>query len=47
MIMAEYRCFFCKRTISEDHVRRRVRCIYCGSKILFKPRTVETTIEAV
>jgi len=44
--MSEYKCFFCNRTISEDQVKRRVRCVYCGSKILFKSRNVSTKVKA-
>jgi DNA-directed RNA polymerase subunit RPC12/RpoP len=44
--MSEYRCFFCKKAISADNIKRRVRCIYCGSKIIFKSRSTNTKIKA-
>ncbi|MFH1212141.1 MAG: DNA-directed RNA polymerase subunit P [Candidatus Woesearchaeota archaeon] len=44
--MVSYKCFNCNKTISLDNVKRRVRCIYCGSKILFKERTVSTKVLA-
>jgi DNA-directed RNA polymerase subunit RPC12/RpoP len=44
--MPEYKCFFCNKTISADNIKRRVRCIYCGSKLIFKSRTVGTKVKA-
>ena len=44
--MAEYKCFSCNKEISEQHIRKKVRCIYCGSKIIFKPRTHSATVKA-
>jgi len=29
-----------------DYLRKKVRCPYCGSKILFKPRSISTKIKA-
>lgn len=34
-----YKCFFCSRELKEENIKKRVRCLYCGSKIVFKPRT--------
>ncbi len=45
--MVEYKCFNCGKTIDSQSVKKRVRCIYCGSKILFKPRVVKTKVKAV
>jgi DNA-directed RNA polymerase subunit RPC12/RpoP len=45
--MAEYKCFECNKKISPDYLRKKVRCPYCGSKILFKPRTGTTKIKAI
>ncbi|PIO00244.1 DNA-directed RNA polymerase subunit P [archaeon CG10_big_fil_rev_8_21_14_0_10_43_11] len=36
--MVDYKCFDCGRTVEAEHVRRRVRCPYCSSKILLKQR---------
>ncbi len=44
--MAEYKCFDCGKTIPQNLIRRRVRCPYCGSKILYKPRTRITRVKA-
>ncbi|MBR9700515.1 DNA-directed RNA polymerase subunit P [Candidatus Woesearchaeota archaeon] len=44
--MQMYKCFYCKKEIKPEHIRKRVRCVYCGSKILFKARTKNVTIQA-
>lgn len=45
--MVKYTCFICDRKISKESMGKRVRCIYCGSKILFKSRTALTKVKAV
>ena len=45
--MAEYKCFNCSKMNSSEQMRKRVRCIYCGSKIVFKVRTKPTIVEAI
>ncbi|MBS3159339.1 DNA-directed RNA polymerase subunit P [Candidatus Woesearchaeota archaeon] len=45
--MAIYECLGCKRSIESENVKRRVRCQYCGSKLLLKPRIIATNIEAI
>ena len=45
--MADYKCFGCNKEVSPDYLRKRVRCPYCGSKIVFKMRTRSTTIKAL
>jgi DNA-directed RNA polymerase subunit RPC12/RpoP len=44
--MVEYRCFQCNKIVNHDYVKKRVRCPYCGSKIIFKQRTATTKIKA-
>ena len=44
--MVEYRCFECNKKVSEDYLKKKIRCHYCGSKMLFKPRSVVTTVKA-
>ncbi|MGM5485247.1 MAG: DNA-directed RNA polymerase subunit P [Nanobdellota archaeon] len=44
--MVEYTCFKCNRKVESDFLRKKVRCPYCGSKILFKSRTATTRIKA-
>ncbi|MBU1201320.1 MAG: DNA-directed RNA polymerase subunit P [Nanoarchaeota archaeon] len=44
--MSSYKCFSCNKTISDSQVSKRVRCLYCGSKIIFKERNVVTNVKA-
>jgi len=44
--MVEYRCFDCNKKVSEDYLKKKIRCPYCGSKMLFKPRSVVTIVKA-
>jgi DNA-directed RNA polymerase subunit RPC12/RpoP len=44
--MAKYKCFSCNKKVGDEYVAKRVRCPYCGSKMLFKPRSVATTVKA-
>ena len=41
-----YRCFFCGKDIKEESIKKKVRCIYCGSKIVFKARSNPTKVIA-
>jgi DNA-directed RNA polymerase subunit RPC12/RpoP len=45
--MAEYKCLLCNKNINADYLKKRIRCPYCGSKIIFKPRTRSTTVKAI
>ncbi len=45
--MTNYKCFQCQKDINEEHIRSRVRCIYCGSRVLYKERSVTTKIKAI
>jgi len=44
--MSEYKCFYCQKDVSDEYTRKRVRCPYCGSKILVKPNSVPTKVKA-
>ncbi|MBS3142170.1 DNA-directed RNA polymerase subunit P [Candidatus Woesearchaeota archaeon] len=44
--MVKYKCFYCNKKVSDDYVTKRVRCPYCGSKILFKTRSTSTKVKA-
>ncbi|MBU5557982.1 MAG: DNA-directed RNA polymerase subunit P [Candidatus Aenigmatarchaeota archaeon] len=37
-----YRCLNCSKSIDIEHVKERVRCPYCGHRIIIKerPKTV-------
>jgi len=45
--MVNYMCIECQKEVSHELVKKRVRCPYCGSKILYKPRLKSTIVEAV
>jgi len=45
--MVKYTCFLCDKKISTELMGRRVRCPFCGSKILHKSRSVSTKVKAV
>ena len=40
--MVEYKCFSCGKTVSDTYTRKKVRCPYCGSKMLYKSRATTT-----
>ena len=42
----EYKCFDCNHVVEQEFLRKRVRCPYCGGKMLFKTRTAITKIKA-
>jgi DNA-directed RNA polymerase subunit RPC12/RpoP len=44
--MVDYKCFNCGKTGKSELVRERVRCPYCGSKIWFKPRSINVKVKA-
>lgn len=44
--MVEYKCFYCNKKVGTEYLRKKVRCPYCGSKILYKPRLVSTKVKA-
>jgi len=45
--MVQYKCFQCGKVIKEDYLKKKIRCPYCGSKILFKPRIISSTVKAI
>ncbi|HIG96004.1 TPA: DNA-directed RNA polymerase subunit P [Candidatus Woesearchaeota archaeon] len=42
----EYKCFSCDHKVGDEYLKKRIRCPYCGSKILFKPREQTTKVLA-
>ena len=44
--MATYKCFQCNKEIPDRYIRKRIRCPYCGSKLIFKPRSTITKVKA-
>jgi DNA-directed RNA polymerase subunit RPC12/RpoP len=45
--MVKYTCFSCNKKVGTELMGRRVRCPYCGSKLLYKSRSVITKVKAV
>lgn len=42
-----YHCFNCDSKISiKEYLKKRVRCPYCGSKILYKQRIAISKVKA-
>ncbi len=41
-----YICFSCKAEVGEEYTRIRVRCPYCGNKLLLKTRSDSVTVKA-
>jgi len=44
--MATHKCFQCEKVVKQDYTKKKIRCPYCGSKILYKPRVVSTKVKA-
>lgn len=44
--MVVHKCFDCNKIIKKEYLKKKVRCPYCGSKILYKPRTISSTVKA-
>jgi DNA-directed RNA polymerase subunit RPC12/RpoP len=44
--MVTYKCLVCDKIIKEDYIKKKIRCPYCGSKILYKPKTITTKVKA-
>lgn len=41
-----YKCFHCDKTVEDSYTQTRVRCPYCGGKILCKGRSNITKVKA-
>jgi len=41
--MTDYKCFNCKKHVKPDYIKKKIRCPYCGYKVLYKERSVSTT----
>ncbi|MBI5002238.1 DNA-directed RNA polymerase subunit P [Candidatus Woesearchaeota archaeon] len=44
--MVEYKCFDCNKVVGVEFLRKKVRCPYCGSKMLYKARATVTKVKA-
>ena len=45
--MTTLKCFNCNKIIKQDYIKKKVRCPYCGYKILYKPRIINTKVQAI
>lgn len=45
--MTAYKCSSCSKQIDTTMLRKRVRCPYCGSKVLVKERVTSKKIKAI
>lgn len=45
--MTGYKCFGCSKEVRVEYAKKKVRCPYCGSKVLYKSRTMPTVVKAV
>ncbi|MFC1727982.1 DNA-directed RNA polymerase subunit P [Nanoarchaeota archaeon] len=45
-MQTEYKCFDCNKTVSMEYLRKKIRCPYCGGKMLFKQKQVSTKVQA-
>ncbi|MFH1276651.1 MAG: DNA-directed RNA polymerase subunit P [Candidatus Woesearchaeota archaeon] len=41
-----YLCFDCGKKVEEEYIKSRVRCQYCGGKVLYKDRRTVVKIKA-
>ena len=41
-----YICFSCLKQVDEEYTKSRVRCPYCGGKVLMKDRLVPVHVKA-
>jgi DNA-directed RNA polymerase subunit P len=44
--MVMYKCFKCLKEVGDNLITKRIRCPYCGSKMLYKPRSTTTKVKA-
>lgn len=44
--MVSYKCFECNKEVKSEYTRKKVRCPYCGGKILYKMRSVSAQVKA-
>jgi DNA-directed RNA polymerase subunit RPC12/RpoP len=44
--MGSCKCFSCEKKVGEEFLKKKVRCPFCGAKMVFKPRTQLTKVKA-
>ncbi len=45
--MTDYVCFTCGKEVKQEYVKKKIRCPYCGAKILYKPTKIAVKVKAV
>jgi len=45
--MITYKCFDCQKKVSDTMLGRKIRCPYCGAKMLYKTRGTTTKVKAI
>jgi len=45
--MINYKCINCGKKIKEEYIKKKIRCPHCGSKIIYKTRTMTTKVKAI
>ena len=43
----KFKCFECGKEVSQDYLRKKIRCPYCGGRVLHKTRINPTKVKAV
>jgi len=43
--MTSYKCFQCGKNVKQEYIKKKIRCPYCGYRVLFKERTVTKKIK--
>ncbi|MBI4140164.1 DNA-directed RNA polymerase subunit P [Candidatus Woesearchaeota archaeon] len=41
-----YTCFYCRKEVPDELRGKKIRCPYCGNKVLIKERGVTTKVSA-
>jgi len=42
----KYKCLNCGKEVNIDSLNRKIRCPYCGGRILYKPKVIITHFKA-
>lgn len=45
--MVTYTCMDCSKNVGDEFIRKRVRCPYCGGKMLYKTTDQPRVIKSV
>lgn len=45
--MVVYTCIECQKEVKSEDVKKRVRCPFCGSKILYKKKITASVVKAI